>query len=95
METKTKQLETCRTCPGQNCQECADNEFVKTIQTSLSGVHNLFLPADVASYFGRLPCDTCKDKLAGDRYKICGIGNHTGGTVEFIVCVDCFGYLFT
>lgn len=95
MQTKTEQLEICRTCTEPTCADCNDNKYVKKIKESLLSVHNLHLPADCASYFGKAPCDTCKDSLAGDRYKICGVGNCDRETIEFVVCTDCFGYLFT
>ncbi len=94
MKTKTEQLEICRTC-NNNCCECEDSDWLKKIQGNLFHVHNLFLPADTASYFGKAPCQTCGDELAGDRYKICGKNNKTGAIEEFIVCIDCYGYLFT
>ncbi len=94
MKTKSEQLEICRTCTGLDCRDCQSNEFVKIIQTNLKGVHSMCLPPDTGTYFGHAPCQTCEDKLAGDRYKVCGTNNKDNSTVEFVICIDCFGYLF-
>ena len=90
---KSDQLEVCRTCAGQHCKDCVDNKYIEIIRDNLLNVHNLSIPADCASYFGKLACDTCGDSLAGDRYKIDATDNKTGGQVGFVVCIDCYGYL--
>ena len=93
MRTKSEQLEVCRTCPGQDCQTCHDNEFVKTIQKNLQGVSNISYSIEGGEWFGKAPCQLCEESLAGDRQKITAKDDKTGGQVNFDVCIDCYEYL--
>ena len=97
MRTKSEQLEICRTCAGANCGYCDDaNYTLWKIKDSLSGVDNIAQvnPMD-EPFFGKAPCQTCGDKLAGDRYNLVAVAKaNRRERVDFAVCVDCFGYLF-
>ena len=90
MRTKTEQLEICRTCNGQDCRFCPDNQYVKTIQNNLKGVSIISPSIEEGLWFGKAPCQTCGDILAGDRQKITARDNKTGGQVNFDVCIDCY-----
>ncbi len=95
MITKSEQLEICRTCSGQRCNECSDNAIVMRIQNNLRSVRNIGHSNNYENWFGKAPCQACGDKLAGDRYSLIATNNKNGEPVELDVCVDCYGYLMT
>ena len=99
-KTKSECLQQCKTChagPSEYCElKCGPYSiYVQKIAENLKGLTNI-TSAMKDPFFGKAPCQTCGDELAGDRYEIRadrGVG--VGGLVHLDVCVDCYEYLLT